>query len=160
VLKPYTFPKPVKMTPYNRMIQINKPMFDDKAWEPQKLKIFDGPLYNPGILFAETEDDDGLSVYLEWDNEQGADTDIGIGIVHDEVSEMTFYAEEIRAGAFLRVHLTLGDHPDLSKLHTYLVFSTATFERYCRTGGGVGNFLQTRNRYDQGNRQSSQGKTR
>jgi hypothetical protein len=98
-------------------------MFDDKAWEPQKLKIFDGPLYNPGMLVAETEDDDGLSVYLEWDNEQGADTDIGIGIVHDEVSEMTFYAEEIRAGAFLRVHLTLGDHPDLSKLHAYLVFA-------------------------------------
>jgi hypothetical protein len=33
VLKPYTFPKPHKMTAYNKMIQVNKDMFDDKEWD-------------------------------------------------------------------------------------------------------------------------------
>jgi hypothetical protein len=49
VLKPYTFPKPKRMTAYNRMVQINKDMFHDLAWNQTKLKIFEGPLFNPGI---------------------------------------------------------------------------------------------------------------
>ena len=40
VLKPYTFPKPHKMTAYNRMIQINKDMFDDKAMGSSEIKDF------------------------------------------------------------------------------------------------------------------------
>jgi hypothetical protein len=52
VLKPYTFPKPRKMTAYNRMVQINKPLFHELTWDQTKLKIFEGPLFNPGITAA------------------------------------------------------------------------------------------------------------
>jgi hypothetical protein len=31
------------------LVQINKDLFDDLTWDPAKLKIFDGPLFNPGI---------------------------------------------------------------------------------------------------------------
>jgi len=55
ILNPYTFPKPQKMTPYNRMIQINKPMFHEMEWDQSKLKIFEGPLFNPGITAATVE---------------------------------------------------------------------------------------------------------
>jgi hypothetical protein len=55
VLKPFTFPKPAKMTPPNRMVHINKPLFEDRAWEPAKLKIFEGGLYNPGMTAAAIE---------------------------------------------------------------------------------------------------------
>ena len=43
------------MTAYNRIIQINQPMFDDKEWSLTKLRIFDGPLYNSGIENAVLE---------------------------------------------------------------------------------------------------------
>jgi hypothetical protein len=43
-------------------------------------------------------------------------------VVHDEVSELTFYAEELREVAFLRVPLRLGGQPALSQLHAYLAF--------------------------------------
>jgi hypothetical protein len=122
VLKPYTFPKPHKMSPYNYMMHVNKSLFAAKTWDPKKLIIFDGPLFNPGMVIAETEEDDGLCVYIEWDTEYGKADDRAIGIVHDEVSELTFYAEELREGAFLRVPLLLGGQPDVSFLHAYLAF--------------------------------------
>jgi hypothetical protein len=110
------------MSPYNHLMHVNKPLFTAKTWDPKKLIIFDGPLFNPGMLIAEIEEDDGLCVYIEWDTEYGKADDKAIGIVHDEVSELTFYAEELREGGFLRVPLRLGGQPDLSRLHAYLVF--------------------------------------
>jgi hypothetical protein len=48
-LKPYTLPRPKGMTAYNYMIHINRNMIKDRKWEPSRLKIFDGPLYNRGF---------------------------------------------------------------------------------------------------------------
>lgn len=36
VLKPYTFPKPQKMTATNRMVHVNQELFDDKKLGPVK----------------------------------------------------------------------------------------------------------------------------
>lgn len=127
VLKPYTFPKPQKLTACNRMVQVNKAMFDDKEWDQTKLTIFDGPLFNPGIGTAHIQDDgdDGIFVMITFYPDGGAASDIPIGIVHDEVSEMTFTAtENSRTAATVGVQLFLPQgQTDLTKLHAYLVFS-------------------------------------
>lgn len=124
VLKPYTFPKPQKMTAYNKMIQINKELFTHLEWAPLKLKIFDGPLYNPGISSAKIEGIGiDMSVRVEWNHEHGESTDTAICVVHDEVSEKTFYAITTRALGTAAVLLDLPGQEDLPGLHAYLVFS-------------------------------------
>ena len=127
VLEPYTFPKPQKMTAFNKMMQVNKKMFNDKVWDQTKLKIFDGPLYNPGIETAHIQDDgpDGIAVMITFYPDGGAASDIPIGIVHDEVSERTFVqVENSRTAATVGVQLFLpAGQTDLTKLHAYLVFS-------------------------------------
>jgi hypothetical protein len=125
VLKPYTFPKPHKMTAYNRMIQINKDMFDDKAWDQAKLRIFDGPLYNPGITGAtiEGEGTPAVAVRVTFTATAGAGTDKAIAIIHDEKTESALSAIADRSAGQIDVPIATFDQSDLGVLHAYLVFS-------------------------------------
>jgi hypothetical protein len=94
VLKPHTFPKPQKMTAYNRMIQIDKDMFDDKAWDQAKLRIFDGSLFNPGITSAtiEGEGTSAAAVRAAFTAAAEGGNDKAIAIIHDEKMESTLSA--------------------------------------------------------------------
>ena len=119
VLKPYTFPKPQKMTAFNKM------MFDDKEWDQTTLKIFEGSLYNPGITSAVTDTQSGVSVVITFAGTGGMATDLPIGVVHDEVSEQTFckVGDKRETGSVTVPLMLPAGQTDLTKLHAYLVFS-------------------------------------
>jgi hypothetical protein len=120
VLKPFTFPRPRTFTAYNRMVQINKNLFDDRAWDPAKLKIFEGPLFNPGIISATVS---GADVIVSFDATIGEGTDQAIAVVYDDLTETTLYGEAARADAAVSVSIAGLDPAALSDLHAYLVFA-------------------------------------
>jgi hypothetical protein len=120
------FPKPHDMTAFNRMVHINKELFDGKRWDIIKVQIFAGGIYNPGITSAEAAGQSGESVVVVvFDGTKGDAADIPICVVHDEVSEQTFCAvEEKRESGSVRVPLGLpAGQSDLTKRHAFLVFS-------------------------------------
>jgi hypothetical protein len=125
VLKPYTFPKPQKMTAYNRMVQINHAMFGDPAWDQAKLKLFDGPLFNPGVTSAVVEGNGtpAVAVKVTFDATVGDGTDKAIAVIHDETTEATRYAIADRSTGEVVVPIATFDQADLSQLHAYLAFS-------------------------------------
>jgi hypothetical protein len=102
------------------MVQINKNLFDDRAWDPAKLKIFEGPLFNPGIISATVS---GADVIVSFDATIGEGTDRAIAVVYDELTETTLYGEAARADAAVSVSITGLDPAALSGLHAYLVFA-------------------------------------
>jgi hypothetical protein len=122
VLKPFTFPRPRTFTSYNRMVQINKELFDDLAWDPAMLKIFDGPLFNPGIASASVSGD---TVYVSFDAATGEGTDTAIAVIYDELPRSTFHGQAARADAAITVSIAGLDPSALGGLHAYLVFSRA-----------------------------------
>jgi hypothetical protein len=125
VLKPYTFPRPRRQTAYNRMIQINKVMFEAKAWEPEKLKIFDGPLYNPGISACSIDypGEDREQVGFEWPTLPGDQNDVAIGVLYDEVSGKTLYARDTRDKGVMIIKTETIAPIDKTKAHVYLIFA-------------------------------------
>jgi hypothetical protein len=137
VLKPYTFPKPRKMTAFNRMIQINKPLFSELAWDQTKLKIFEGPLFNPSITTAAIQNagTPAATVRVTFDAALGDGTDIAIAIIHDEQTETTVCGQATRADAQIDVLIATLDQADLTKLHAYLVFSKPRAQNRQAWGG-------------------------
>ena len=73
------------------MVQINKAMFDAKEWDPVKLKIFEGPLSNPGITSAAISGDTA-TITFDADGEAG---DKAIGVIFDAASGAVLYGEGI-----------------------------------------------------------------
>jgi hypothetical protein len=120
VLKPFTFPKPRRLTAYNRMVQINKELFDDLAWNPAGLKVFEGPLFNPGITAAAVS---GTDVSVTFDGTAGEGTDKAIAVIHDELTETTLYGIATRTDAAITVSIAELDPGALTDLHAYLVFA-------------------------------------
>ncbi|MDR1901362.1 MAG: DUF6266 family protein [Treponema sp.] len=120
VLKPFTFPRPHRITAYNRMVQINKALFEAMAWDPAKLRIFEGPLFNPGIASASIS---GASVSVSFDAATGEGTDAALAVVYDEITGQTMSAQGVRADAVVTVPIATFDQADLSGLYAYLVFS-------------------------------------
>lgn len=125
VLKPYTFPKPQKLTAYNRMIQVNKDLFDELLWDQTKLKIFDGPLFNPGITAATIEGHgtSAVAVKVTFAATTGDGTDKAIAIIHDEITEGALYAIADRSAGEVDVPIATFTQANLTKLHAYLVFA-------------------------------------
>jgi hypothetical protein len=113
------------MTAYNKMIQINKDMFDDKEWDQAKLKIFDGSLFNPGISAAAVENagTPAVAVRITFDGTSGEGSDKAIAVVHDEAAEATLYAEAERADGEINAPIASLPQADLSRLHAYLAFA-------------------------------------
>jgi hypothetical protein len=120
VLKPFTFPRPHKITAYNRMVQINKELFDDLAWDPAKLKILEGPLFNPGIAGAGVS---GAGVSVIFDAATGEGTDKAIAVIYDELTKNAFYGVGTRADAEVSVSIAGLDPAALDGLHAYLAFA-------------------------------------
>ena len=119
VLKPYTFPKPRKMTAYNRMIQANRPMFEAKEWNPAALKIFDGPLANGGIDSVSLAVNDVDFTFIT----DGGDDDTAIAVVYAEDAGAAFFAEGKRIDGTIRVSIAALDTGMRDNLHAYLVFA-------------------------------------
>jgi hypothetical protein len=136
VLKPYTFPKPKRQTAFNRMIAVNQAMFDDKAWNPEKLTIFDGPLYNPGISSCSIDypGQPTEQVGIEWPMVPGDQDDIAIGVLYDEVSGKTLYAQDTRNKGVMIIKTETIAPIDKTKAHVYLVFSKPPTEGTGETG--------------------------
>jgi hypothetical protein len=125
VLKPYTFPKPSKMTASNRMVHVNHVLFAEKQWEPEKLNIFEGPLFNPGITTAVIENGGSATaaVKISFSSTIGEAMDKAIGVVYDETSEKALAMVGDRQTGDIEIPIAILDQGDLSKLHAYLVFS-------------------------------------
>ena len=119
VLKPYTFPKPRRITAYNCMIQINKEMFESKEWDPSKLKIFEGPLENPGITTAALT---GNTVKVSFSSTPGHEQDRAIALIYDEATGSVIHKSGPRAFGFIDVSIAALGSPAIESLHAYLVF--------------------------------------
>jgi len=136
VLKPYTFPKPKRHSAYNRMIKANKAMFSAKAWEPEKLKIFEGPLPNPGIsdCYLDFPGQPAEQIAVEWETLSGDPSDAAIAVVYDEACGKTLFGMSKR-GAKAMVILSGALAPiDKSKTHVYLVFAKPPAEGTAEAG--------------------------
>ncbi|MDR3020932.1 MAG: DUF6266 family protein [Treponema sp.] len=117
ILKPYTFPKPRKMTAYNRMIQINQAMFNNKEWDPAGLKIFEGPLENPGITTAALT---GETVKVSFSATPGHEQDRAIALIYNSETGDVIHKSGPRAFGFIDV--SVGSDITVENLHAYLVF--------------------------------------
>jgi hypothetical protein len=125
VLKPYTFPKPRRLTAYNRMIQINRPMFLKGEFDPAELKIFDGPLYSPGITDAVHN---GNSIIVSFlpntpDGPGAEDTAVCV-IISDDGSYVRYGTAPRDAGS---IFVSLATVPNAASIafNAYLAFSRA-----------------------------------
>jgi hypothetical protein len=124
-LKPYTFPKPAKMTATNHMMHINRAIFENKVWEPEKLNIFEGSLFNPGITGAVIENAGTATakVKVTFSDTVGDGVDKAIAVIYDEASGKALAHTAARQDGQIEVPIAIIDPADLSKLHAYLVFS-------------------------------------
>ena len=136
VLLPYTFPKPQKMTAYNRMIQVNQPMFYDKQWDLSKLKIFEGPLFNPGIenVVIENPGTANESLFFQWNDRPGDPNDIAIPIVYDEASRSVLFTVCKRSTTEINVSTGVLRPIDRTRIHAYLVFTRPSSDGTNETG--------------------------
>jgi hypothetical protein len=125
VLKPFTFPKPQKQTPVNRMVHINRELFDGKVWNPAKLNVFEGPLFNPGIESAVIENEGTVTaqVKVTFSPTLGDGSDKAIAIIYDGVSQRALTAVADRQDGQVVVAIAALDSAALSALHAYLVFA-------------------------------------
>jgi hypothetical protein len=120
VLKPYTFPIPEKCSAYSHMIHLNRLMFTNKAWDPAKLKIFEGPLENSGIASAVLA---GGSIKVFFDAVDGKGSDVAIAIAYYEALPAVFYAIGKRSDGTVELSLSKAAARDVNSLHVYLTFS-------------------------------------
>jgi len=148
VLKPYTFPTPQKMTAYNYMIHVNKPMITRKEWDPADLKIFNGP-YRTLPITAVLVSNKGLP-----NEEISIDTDLVeypdpkktphalIGVIYDAKKGVVLhgiYSDENSntPGLFEGVEIKTADFNytvDFEDLHAYLVFVQLPVQEIGRIG--------------------------
>jgi hypothetical protein len=122
VLQPYTFPRPKSsnLAIFNRMTQINGLILSTDVWDPANLKIFEGPLENPGISSAVLT---GNTVKVTFDTDLGEEDDVAIAVVYDDKTSYVYYAVGTRSAGFLDVRLTQMASKNVDTLHAYLVFS-------------------------------------
>jgi hypothetical protein len=95
-LEQYTRPIPKHMTGYNRLIQLNRTMFNRQGskWDPLELVIMSGELTTVPITAA-TIDGTALTAVVTWDGTRGEATDKALVVVYDDESGRTAYATEI-----------------------------------------------------------------
>jgi hypothetical protein len=131
VLEPYTYPVPRKMTKYNRMMHINKELYDDKVWDPAKLQILAGTLKPESILLydytASTRrlEIQWVSVIEVGTETQSSPDDVAIVVVYYEVTDKTVYKIAKRSSGLMVLDTKpLADGSiDTTKLHAYLTFA-------------------------------------
>jgi hypothetical protein len=100
-------------------------MFQAGAFNAESLKIFDGPLYNPGIMAANRM---GANVNVTFDRNTpdslGAD-DAAVCVIMDAEGGNVRYAAGRRGSGAVSVSLATVPNADSLKLYAYLAFSRA-----------------------------------
>lgn len=96
-----------------------------RNWDQSKLKIFEGPLYNPGITGAVIENPGTATaqVKVTFAPAVGDAADKALAVVYDETSDKALTAQAERQAGEIAVSVAVLGQGDVSKLHAYLVFS-------------------------------------
>jgi hypothetical protein len=125
ILQPYTFPKPPKWSAYDEMTKLNVPLLNAPQWNPAALKIFDGPLYNPGIKTAEIVlTVKRAAVYITFNPQGGEPSDIACLVVNDEAYNLTYYKTGYRRNGAIDIAIDpQGYPPDFTQFYVYLCFA-------------------------------------
>jgi hypothetical protein len=123
VLEPYTYPVPHACTKYNRMMQINRDMYDDMVYDPAKVKIMQGPLMLSPLVTAEYTQTTG-EVSLSWDATAPDERkkDVAIAIVYAEELDNATVVITTRETGEAEMALTKG--LTVTKIHCYLVYAS------------------------------------
>jgi hypothetical protein len=102
------------------MIGRNKQMLSSKEWNPADLKIFEGPLENPGINSAVLTGD---TVTITFDTAGGKGDDAAIAVVYDEKTCGVYKTVKARSSGEIAVSLMHIAKQDAANFHAYLIFS-------------------------------------
>jgi hypothetical protein len=102
------------------MMSVNRLLLSNNEWDPANLKIFEGPLENPGISSAVLA---GNAVTLSFDTVPGKEKDAAIAVVYDDAAAAVFYAVGTRNAGFVKVSVSPMAGQNAASLHAYLVFS-------------------------------------
>jgi hypothetical protein len=102
------------------MIGRNKQMLSSKEWNPADLKIFEGPLENPGINSAVLAGD---IVTVTFDTAGGKGDDAAIAVGDDEKTGAVYKTVRTRSSGEIAVSLMHIAKQDAANFHAYLVFS-------------------------------------
>jgi hypothetical protein len=131
ILKPYTFPVPEKCSAYHHVLHLNRLMFINKEWDPERVKLFEGPLENPGVLSAVLT---GLFVTVSFDAAEGKGNDAAIAVVYEEAWPDVFYAVGKRSDGAVVVPVSKMAAQNTDSLHVYLAFSRPPFGKSNKRG--------------------------
>jgi hypothetical protein len=129
ILKPYTFPRPRKLTAYNLMLKINRPMFEKGVYDPEELRIFQGPLHNPGIINANRMGN-GVVVSFSPNTPEGdVAKDVAVCVVSDGSGDNVRCATGLRGAGSLSVSLAMVPNAADIEFNAYLAFSRAPVKK-------------------------------
>jgi hypothetical protein len=124
VLEPYTYPAPHDYTKYNRMMMINRSLYDDMVYDPAKVKIMQGPLLLSPLITADYAPTTG-EVHMSWDATAAPDEnkkDVAIAIVYAEETDIATVVITTRETGEAEMALARG--LTAAKLHCYLVYAS------------------------------------
>jgi hypothetical protein len=124
-LEEYTRPLPKKMTAYNHLIQLNKPMFGKQGhkWDPLELVIMSGDLKSLPITTA-VFDVTAFTATVTWDGTTGADDDKAFVVIYNDESKHIVYATEIdrSVGTVVIDASKFKDVSSYNEIYAYLTF--------------------------------------
>jgi hypothetical protein len=124
-LELYTRPKPHRMTAYNHLLQLNKPMFQKKGkkWNPLELIIMDGELTSTPITTA-VFNSTAMTAVVTWDGTTGDKNDKAFVVVYDDESKRTVHAVEVgRSDGTITIDASkFANVSSYEKIYAYLAF--------------------------------------
>jgi hypothetical protein len=124
-LEQYTRPMPHRMSAYNHLVRLNKPMFNKvgSKWAPFELVIMSGELTSASITSA-TFDSTALTAVVTWDTTRGEATDKAFIVVYDDDSKRTVHAVEVDRSVGT-VTISANSFADVSRyenIYAYIAF--------------------------------------
>jgi hypothetical protein len=124
-LELYVRPKPHKISVYNNLIQMNKPMFSKQGdkWAPLELVIMAGELTTTLITTA-VFDSTALTTTVTWDGAKGDQTDKALVVVYDDESKHTVYlVETMRSAGTVTIDTSsFANVSTYNEIYVYLAF--------------------------------------
>jgi hypothetical protein len=123
VLEPYTYPVPREYTKYSRMMRINKELYNDRVYDPSKVRIMQGPLMLSPLVTADYASTTG-EVHMSWDATAPDERkkDVAIAIVYaEELDNATVVITTRETG---EAEMALAKGLTTAKIHCYLVYAS------------------------------------
>jgi hypothetical protein len=125
VLKPFTFPTPRKLTAYNQMLKVNRPMFEKGSFDPMELRIFNGPLENSGLASALRNGSSVEFTYGKTTLDGMGENDVAVCVIADESGDNVRCATGLRGAGACSVSLASVPNAGSVDFTAYLAFSRA-----------------------------------